>query len=60
MPGPVAARKRLFAVHPRGVGDAAPYTSINKKVLLSLSDSSAFLAMALSRLWGGCSSVLQP
>ena len=25
MPGPVAARKRSFAVHPRGVGDAAPY-----------------------------------
>ena len=25
MPGPVAARKCLFAVHPRGVGDAAPY-----------------------------------
>ena len=24
MPGPVAARKRAFAVHPRGVGDAAP------------------------------------
>ena len=25
MPGPVAARKRAFAGHPRGVGDAAPY-----------------------------------
>ena len=25
MPGPVAARKRAFAVHPRGVEDAAPY-----------------------------------
>ena len=25
MPGPVAARKRLFAAHSRGVGDAAPY-----------------------------------
>ena len=25
MPGPVTARKRRFAVHPRGVVDAAPY-----------------------------------
>ena len=25
MPGPVAARKRAVTVHPRGVGDAAPY-----------------------------------
>ena len=25
MPGPVAARERPLAVHPRGVGDAAPY-----------------------------------
>ena len=25
MPGPVAARERAFAMHPRGVGDAAPY-----------------------------------
>ncbi len=25
MPGPVAPRKRAFAVHPRGVEDAAPY-----------------------------------
>ena len=25
MPGPVAARKRALAVHPRGVVDAVPY-----------------------------------